>query len=560
MANVKFSRVEFEKKIGKITDKLKEKITLFGTPLESLNNEEIEIEIFPNRPDLLSFQGYVRAFNSFLGKKRKTGLKEYKINSSGSRYKVIIDKSLKKIRPYTACAVVKGLNFNDERIKEIIDIQEKLHNIVGRKRKKVAIGIYPMEKIHWPITFTAREPDKIKFQPLESQTEMTGLKILQRHSAGREYSHLLAGKAKFPIFIDSKKQVLSMPPIINSHITGKINQDTKEVFIECSGFDFNILNKCLNIIITALAGMNGEIYSVKLDYKNKPLKNKKIFTPNLKPDKLKLNIKNAEKLLGIKLTEKQTQKLLEKMGYNYNKRNSMVSIPAWRTDILHEVDIIEDIAIAYGYNNLIPTLPEISATGQEDPKETIKRKISEILAGLNILEVSNYHITTKQEQFKKMNLNSKNKNIIEIIDSKTDYDILRQNLIHYLMKNLNENVDVEYPQKIFEQGIIFKGTKEKQNLAIATAPGNFTQIKQIFEYLIKMIDINNKIILESPNNKNIPNYFIDGRISEIKLSDKTIGYFGEIHPSVLKNWHIKMPVAALEISLEEIFDEIKKIS
>ena len=251
MANVKFNKQIFEKEIGKLTEDMQNKIALFGTPLESLDENEVELEIFPNRPDLISYQGFKRSFLAYLGK--ETGLKKYNLNKPEKDFKVIIDSSVDNVRPFTACAIVKELKLDDEKIKELIEIQEKLHTTVGRKRKKLAIGIYPLEKIKLPITYKALEPDKIKFIPLEMDREMSGLQILQRHPTGRDYAHLLAGKTKFPVFTDAENNVLSMPPIINSQLTGKIDTNTTEVFVECSGFDFEILNKCLNIVVTSLA-------------------------------------------------------------------------------------------------------------------------------------------------------------------------------------------------------------------------------------------------------------------------------------------------------------------
>src|SRR3989344_7239815 len=145
MALIKIDRKTFEEEIGKLDEKMQERVSMFGTPLESFNDKEIQIEVFPNRPDMLSYQGFKRAFLAFLGK--KTGLKEYKINKPEKDYQVIIDKGVEKIRPYTACAIVKELKLDNEKIKEIIDMQEKIHFTVGRKRKKLAIGIYPLEKI-----------------------------------------------------------------------------------------------------------------------------------------------------------------------------------------------------------------------------------------------------------------------------------------------------------------------------------------------------------------------------------------------------------------------------
>ena len=542
MANIKISREQFEKEIGKLDEKMQEKIALFGTPLESINEQEIELEIFPNRPDLLSYHGFKKAFLAFLGK--KTGLIEYKLNKPEKDYIVKIDSSVKEIRPFTVCAIVNDLKFDDEKIKEIIDIQEKLHTTIGRKRKKLAIGIYPLEKIKLPITYEALEPDKIKFIPLESTREMSGLEILQRHPTGKDYAHLLKGKTKFPIFKDADNNILSMPPIINSELTGRITQTTKEVFIECSGFEYEILERCLNIIVTTLIDMGGKAYQMEIKYKEPKI------TPNFKTEKIKIKTEHANKLLGLNLNEKEIKNLLERMGYDYNKGE--VEIPSWRTDILHEVDLIEDVAIAHGYEKFIPEIPKISTIGKEDKKEIIKRKISEILAGLGLIEVSNYHLTTKQEQTEKMNLSEKN--LIEVENSKTEYSALRKNLSHYLLKNLSENIYNEYPQKIFEIGTVFELKDEqiieKENLAIAISPGNFTEIKQILNYLEKMIEIK----FEIKESEKEYSHLIDGRTGEIFSNNNIVGEIGEIHPKILKNWKIKMPVSILEINLKEILE------
>lgn len=553
MANITFPRKQFEKDFGKLDEKMQTKIAMIGTTLESFTDKEIEIEIFPNRPDLLSYQGFKRAFSSFLGKTK--GLKNYKLNKPQKDYQVIIDSSVRNIRPYTTCAIVKNLKFDDEKIKEIIDIQEKIHNTLGRKRKKLAIGIYPLEKIKLPITYKAIEPDKINFQPLESERIMSGIQILQRHPTGRDYAHLLAGKEKFPIFIDSDGEILSMPPIINSNKTGKITHETKDVFIEFSGFDFESQKKGLNIIVTTLAEMGGEIYQMELKYKPQI---KKQMTPDLKPEKMNISLENTNKLLGLNLNEKQLKTLIEKMGHNYLKKG-IVEVPSWRTDILHEVDLIEDVAIAYGYDNFIPEIPKISTIGQEDPKATIKRKISEILSNLNLTEISNYHLTKQEDQFKKMGIPEKRiKDVIKIKDSKTEYNILRKNLSHYTLKIFSENIDSEYPQKIYEIGKTFSleesEINEKEKLSIGIAPGNFTELKQTVVYLFDMLDL--KIKIEEP--ETTPEHLIDGRTGEIKFDGKTIGYFGEVHPRILKNWKIKMPVSLLEIDLEDILKKLEE--
>ena len=543
MAIANFNRKTFEKEIGKLDEKMQNKIAMFGTPVEAVDEKEIQIEIFPNRPDLLSYQGFKRAFLGFLGK--KTGLKDYKINSPEKNYQVFVDDSVKNTSPFTACAIIKNLSLSDDKIKEIIDLQEKLHATLGRKRKKVAIGIYPLEKIKLPITFKAMEPDKIKFIPLESEKEMSGLEILQKHPAGKEYAHLLAGKEKFPIFSDANGGILSMPPIINSQLAGRITEKTKDIFVECSGFDFEVLKKTLNILATTFADMGGKIHGMELKFGNK-----KEITPNFKPEEMKISVQNANKLLGLNLNEKQIKIFLERMGYNYG--NGKVKIPAWRIDVLHEVDLIEDIAIAYGYENFVPEIPKISTIGEENWEETMKRKIAEIFSGLGFLETSSFHLTNKYFQFGRMSMPEKD--FVEIESSKTEYNILRKDLLHYLLKVLSENSDSEYPQKIFEVGKIFEqknGINEKESLAIAISPGNFTDMKQALEYLGKMLGLDFQIMETEHHSQ----HFIDGRTAKIFLDGKEIGSVGEVHPKILRNWKIKMPVALLEISMKEILEK-----
>ncbi len=530
-------RKNFEKDIEKLDEKMQEQIAMFGTPIESISDEAVHIEIFPNRPDLLSYGNYINALKSFLGK--DIGLKKVNLNKPEKDFIVYVDKSVSKVRPYTVCSVVKDLKLDDNNIKEIIDIQEKLHLTLGRKRKKVAIGIYPLEKIKFPISYKALNPEEIKFRPLGFNKELNGKQILSQHPAGKEYGYLLNNFDKFPVFIDSNHEILSMPPIINSDKTGKISLDTKDIFIECSGNDLNTLNKILNIIVLSLEFMGGKIYQISI----KGAEN--IITPDFTPEKMNLSLLNLNKLLGLELKEDNVKKCLERMGYEYSK--GIVKVPSYRADVLHEVDLIEDIAIAYGYDKFIPEIPKISTIGRTDFKETFKMKISDIFIGLGMIETMSYHLVNKDII---KNTEQNFKSFIEVKDSKTEYKFLRKDLTSCLLNILSKNLDVEYPQEIFQLGRVFDGFIEKEKLAVALISGNFTRLKQIIEYFSKMLDIN----LEIKNPKSFPSYFIDGRVAEIFFNNKPIGFLGEIHPKILNNFRLKMPVALFEISIDDILN------
>jgi phenylalanyl-tRNA synthetase beta chain len=543
MPTINVSKKEFEKLVGKELpiEELKDRISMLGTDLEGIEDDEIVVEIFPNRPDMLSVQGFARAFSSFIGV--KTGLIHYNVKKSGE--KVIINNSVNEVRPFTACAIVKNLKFDDQKIKEIIQIQEKLHITYGRNRRKMALGVYPLEKISFPITYKALPPKQIKFKPLESEREMTGLQILSQHKTGREFGHLLEGLEKFPVFIDANNEILSMPPIINSDSTGRISEETKDVFIECSGFDYEILSKCLNMVVTTLADMGGEIYSLELDYED----GRKI-SPNLTPEKIKLDLKYINKWLGLNLKEDEAKVLLEKMGHGYE--NGMVLIPAYRSDILHQVDLAEEIAIAYGYENFEEEIPNVATIGEEDNFEKFARKVREILMGLRLLEVKNYHLINSLDLNDKMNLE---KEIVSLKNSLGEHNHLRNSLLPSLMKNFKDNQHHEYPQNIFEIGRIFNfgktetGVKENNNLAIALCneKTDFTEIKQT---LIALMD---NLGLECNVKETEHPIFINGRGGSITVNDQSLGVIGEISPFVLSNWELTVPVVSFELDLEKLF-------
>ncbi len=551
MPTVTLNKKEFEKLVGKKLPikELKDRISMLGTDLESIEGNEIHVEIFPNRPDLLSEQGFARAFSSFIGV--KTGLREYKVKKSG--HKVIVNTSSVKMRPYTACAIIKNMKFTDENIAQIMQIQEKLAKSHGRDRKKSAYGLYPSSIITFPVHYIAKDPAKVKLKPLGIDKELNGLQVEAMHPKGREYKWVAdawrkQGFTKYPFFFDNNKQVLSILPYTNTEDTGKIDENTKEVFIECTGTDLENVKTALNIFCTMLADMDGEVYSMDIVYGKK-----KITTPDLKPKKMKLDLQFVNKHLGLTLKESQAKKLLNRMGFGYLK--GTVLIPAWRNDILHQVDLAEDIAIAYGYENFEPIIPEVSTIGKEIPLEAFKDRIRDILVGQGLIETTTYNLTNEKEHADNVLLKEK---FVRVANPVTEeFNIMRKRIFPSVLKTLKINKRHEYPQEIFELGRTFfiggkneTGTFEEENLCAALCGENagFTRIKQIADYLFNHIDSSYDIkAIEHPS-------FIKGRIGELSIKGKKIGFLGEIHPQVLDNFELEMPVALFEVNISRLFD------
>ncbi len=544
MPKITFNKHTLLKNIGKklSDDQLADRMAMLGTDVESISKDAIEVEVFPNRPDLLSEQGFARALKTFLGVRK--GLQEYKVNPS--TYKVIVDKNV-MMRPYTVCAVVKNIQFTDERIKDIMQIQEKLALTHGRGRKKSAYGLYPLDSIHFPLRYIAKDPKTVQFKPLGFNKMLRANQIEALHPKGKVYQHITAGWTHYPFFIDANDNVLCMLPYTNSEDTGKITTNTKNVFVECTGTDLQNLHQALNILVTMLADMGGTIYTVTMQYPGKTF-----TTPQLNPATMKLNISLVNKLLGLSLNKSTLKKLLEKMGYTYV--NKKVFIPAYRTDIIHEVDLIEDVAIAYGYEHFPAIIPNISTEGREHPMTTFKSKLAELLIGLGLLETSTYHLSSKELQTTKINSTQQP---LELMDSKSeDYTVLRSSIIPNLLDVLSKNTHHSYPQHLFEMGTIFSGTgttketgvEEAEHLAITLCGegADYTKIKQMVEYLTKHLNI--EATFTAPQRSF--DAFIKGRVAALTIHGTMMGVLGEIHPSVLQNFRLSLPVAAFEINLD----------
>ena len=534
MPTITLDKKDLLKLIGeRISDeKLKDRISMLGTDLESMDDKEIVVEVFPDRPDMLTAAGFAKALSSFIGV--KTGLGKYKINKSD--YKVKVDKKVEKVRPHVVCAVVKNVKLSELMIQYLMQVQEKLHKTLGRDRRKLSIGVYDLDLIKFPLTYTTK-PRNFKFIPLEMESEMKLDKILEEHPKGVDYSHLLDGFKEVPIWIDDNQKVLSMPPIINSEDT-KITMRTKNLFIDVTGLDADACEQALNILMSAFSERKAEIYSVKVGNKS---------YPDLKSRKMKLNLENVNRVLGLSLKESDVKKLLGQMGYDYS--SGVAQIPCYRADVLSEIDLIEDIGVAYGYENFEPELSDFGCIAEENKFEAFKSKVAEILVGFGFLETNTYNLAKKADQTKNMKVDLK---LVEIANAlNEEYDVLRGWMIPSLLDVFRSNRQHEVPQKIFEAGSVFT-PKEKNRLGclITNSDVTYTEARQILDALFNALGIEGKYTAT------VHDSFIPGRVARVSVKEKDVAYIGEIHPEVLGNFELENPVVGFELNLSELFELI----
>ena len=534
-------------------EELKDVLLYAKGEVDAVDKDIIKIDIKDtNRPDLWSAEGVAREIKGRITK--SSGLRNYHVNKSSII--VNVDKKVNKVRPLTVCAVIKNLKITPDILSQIIQLQEKVAGSFGRNRREVAIGVYDLNKIKSPIKYTTVKPDGIRFIPLDFKEEMTPKEILEKHPKGREFGYLLNGCNEYPIFIDSASNVLSIPPIINSDYTGKVTENTKDLFIECSGFQFKFLLPALNILVTALADRGGKIETVKVVYPDKIMN-----TPDMTPKKAFVDIDYVNKISGLDLTGKEICHLLEQAGYKTRLNGSRIELlyPAYRQDIMHQRDIVEDVLISFGYNKIEPIIPKLPVVGNADKLELFSNILSEIMIGFGFQEVMTYMLTNKKNLFEKMNM--KEENIVEIENPvSTNWNVFRNWLAPCLLEFLSFNKHENYPQKIFEIGDTVSidekqetKTRDIRKIACVITDNRigYEDISSVLDGFMKNLGMNYKIRqTKHPS-------FISGRVGEIIVNNKSIGVIGEINPAVLNNWNLEKPVICFEIYVGEIFGLIR---
>jgi phenylalanyl-tRNA synthetase beta chain len=519
-----------------------------GVDIEDEGENYVKIEFNPNRIDFCCYAGVARAYKGLRG--WEVGLPKYHVNKAVTTLN--IDESVSEVRPYMLGGLVKDIQLDEDDIVDLMEMQEDLHWGIGRDRMKASIGVHNLDSVKPPFTFTTADPEMVKFIPLGETRGINLKNIIQRHEKGKKYNHLINGAARYPLLVDKNDEVLSMPPIINGELT-KVDVNTTNLFLDVTGTDYFAVMKSLNVLSTALADMGGTLEGVKVICSDKTL-----ISPDLNPQKMKLQKVNTNKILGLKLTESKIIQCLKKCRLGAGRFHEgvvEVTIPPFRVDILHEVDLVEEVAIGYGYYNLRPTFPSSVTIGKPHSISRTSNLIRQIMTGLGFTETMNFTITNEKLHYNKMR--RKTEKAIRIANPvSSEYTIMRQDLLPNLLKNLTANKRESLPHMLFEVSDVIKPNKThearcERQLHVASVSShsnsNFSEIKSHLEALMLNIGAKSWKFKKAEHPS-----FINGRVAAISIRGKSFGVVGEIHPEVLNNFQLETPTAAFEVLLETL--------
>ncbi len=446
---------------------------------------------------------------------------------------------------------MKNIKPSEDALKSWISLQEKMDQTYGRKRKRASIGFYQANMVKSPLRYSISKPDDTAFVPLGSTEKMTLRQIVEKHPKGIEFGGIISSFKEWPLLTDGEGKVLSLPPIINSNDLGKVSTETKNILVEVTGTNADTVGNTLKIVVAALAERGGKVYSCTQTYSERP--SKQVITPDLKSSTKELSVSYTNRLLGTKLKPTEMIRYLVRAGHparSVGKDTIRVESLCYRIDIMHQVDLVEDIAIAFDLNKLEPEWPRIWTLGGLAPETDRHETLAEVMIGLGYQELLTYSLTTPEVFVDKMDI--ERESYAELMNPKmSTHTAMRSWLLPSLLNLLRDNTHVDYPQKVFEIGpcVVLQqretetGTRYKiAAVTIHTAAG-FTEIRSCMDTLLTSVGLKFKV--EPTTHPS----FLEGRTGKVIVEEKPLGIVGELHPRIIREWGLSLPIAAFELEI-----------
>ena len=526
-----------------------------------------QLEFAPDRLDRLSVEGVARSLRYQYGEDRGV----YTPAQNDPEWAIEVAESVPPERPFVTGAVIRGLEMTAGKLESLIQLQEKLHATMGRKRAKGAIGVHDLAMLKGAagtadttvpnvVTYRGVEPDGPSFVPLASNRAMTPREVLTEHETGGRYGSLVADLERYPA-IEDGLSLFSFPPIINGTRT-EVDTGSRDLLVEMTGTDQWTIDRMLNILCYALDARGGRIERVEISYPDRTVER-----PAFDTAEKEIDHERIESVLGISLAPDEVVDLIERSGLSPSVEGSdqhpryRTQIPPYRVDVRHPMDVVDDIGRAYGFDELEPAYPDVSTVGGRHRRSRLEDATRESLVGLGFEDLLNFHLISELENFDRLSIAPDAAGYgarppVRITDPYSeDYTMIRTWALPSVLMVLERNTHRAYPQQLAEIGLAAyreesapSGANEHRTVAavIARNGASYEAIKSSLAALCRSFDVD----LQTPATDH-PS-FIPGRVGAVEIDDVPVGVVGELHPAVVVAHDIEVPVAGFEFRLEAL--------
>eukprot|EP00743_Colponemidia_sp_Colp-15_P001397 GILK01001532.1.p1 GENE.GILK01001532.1~~GILK01001532.1.p1 ORF type:complete len:604 (+),score=105.96 GILK01001532.1:43-1812(+) len=527
-------------------------------------SEEVvyKIDVPANRYDILCMEGLVRALRIFLGHDQPP---TYRMLQPSPLERITVRSEIASVRPFVVAAILRGVQFTERSYNSFIDLQDKLHHNICRKRTLVAIGTHDYTSVQGPFTYEALPPSDIAFRPLNQTKTFRGDELMQFYKDDnklKHFLHIIQDSPLYPVILDSQRVVLSLPPIINSEHS-KIRLDTRDVFIECTATDLTKAEIVLNTMVAMYSQYCTDPFTVEpVEIFYESTQQLSVY-PNVEARTATASVKYIQTVTGIpneELCGEKMAALLTRMclptSLGSDGDSLSVSVPITRSDVLHACDIAEDVAIAFGYNNVKRKIPSTPTIGRQQPLNKLTDLLRLELANAGYTECLTMALCSRDEIFKLLR-RPDDLSAVTIGNPKTfEFQVARTTLLPGLLKTLFENKDHPLPVKLFEvSDVVLKNTDSDVGTSnVRRVAALFTSLSSGFEVIHGLLDLlMTKLSVANYRIEGLEGsgdgVFFPGRQARILVNDQPIGVLGVLHPEVLANFGLSYPASAMEFDL-----------
>ena len=496
--------------------------------------DEIKIELNPDRPDLFSFETLDAASRIYFDGAQVREITFRKIEDP-----IIIKESALKLRRHFAAFIADGIVLGDH-FKSLIDFQEKIHDTIGKQRKKVSIGLHDMRRITFPVRYEAIPAKDIRFTTFDGMSG-TAFDILEKHPKGIEFSSLLPGKEEVPLIIDSEGGVLSMPPIVNGN-KSVVSEETEKLLVDITGTDKSAVRAAYYMLSNFLSVCGFSLGKPRIEFDGGTL-----YGINDTSHTIKVTKKGIRNYIGIDLPPEECRYQMKRMGILTEGSDFpfQVKVPGNRIDIMGEVDVIEDIAKAIGYSSIEASTIPISSSGSENPVNSFADTMRDIFIGAGFQEIVTY-VVTSGEVYGGMGAHPD----YQIMNPKSlEFSFIRNLLYPGMLDFLRRNTNRSFPQRVFEVGNVISGSIQamKACIMIIDSRAGYSEIKSNIDAILLRITAQKCTVVPEKIDA-----AIEGRSGKILINSERIGIVGEIHPEILRKFSLPLPVVFAEFDLSTL--------
>src|SRR5437773_5778672 len=290
-----------------------------------------------------------------------------------------------------------------------------------------------------PLSYTVAQPDEAIFAPLGVGRKFSLRKNFASHTKRLEEGKIIPRFDEWPILVDGEDKILSLPPVVISNDLARTTPGTRNILVQVTGTDAETVHNTLKIVVACLDERGGRVYSCLETYSyGSP---RRVVSPNLSPTLTRLSLSRINRLLGTSLSLKESARFAEKAGYRAQRASGdtlHLEIPCYRIDIMHPVDMIEDIAIALDLNKMKPEWPRIWTVGDVSAETIETETLGEIMVGLGFQEILTYVLTSPEVVAGRMQMGSGNP--VTLLNPKmTTHTVVRNWVLPSLLEFLSRN-------------------------------------------------------------------------------------------------------------------------